>query len=439
MLNFDALLAGIKTYREHLLNYTSFIFFRILNIGLFAVTVSLYITEVGKPEYGRIAYFLIFYNFLTVLDLGFGYALNYRMARSIARLRPERATIDLIRRGLPFYFVASVGGLLLIYVPADRFSELLFNTAQFGSLVRIMGLSVMVFMFDAVFVGVLRAFNKIYLENLSKFIFDVGRSLALLGGILTEGREDVVLWAILASSLVKLAFDVAACVYFLKSWEFLRPRWHWREIVLNLKFGFPMLITTLVGLLIANLDKIFIGKFIGETQYAYYSVAFDINSKVWLFVYALNNSLYTVLIRRGSTRASTGNLILISFGSVLALALFYYLPVSFFAYDILKFWIAPEFAEQSAGLVPPLACASVLYLLMAVLHNIYMTQRRTAYLTLANLVSLGVLGGVLYFYADSISLFQVALAYCAMYIVLIAILAFGLRFNKRTAGARRAL
>ena len=186
-----------------------------------------------------------------------------------------------------------------------------------------------------------------------------------------------------------------------------------------------MMITTSISLMIHNFDKFFVAGRFSLEELAYYSIAFDVNSKAWLFVYAINGSLYTLLIRRGSRGESQSLLVLISFASVILLAIGYYIPITLLAHPLLDLWISTDFADNAYVLVGWFAVASVLYLFQSVLHNLLTTARRITLLGVVNFFALILLTTLVLVLAEPYGMAGVAGSYSVMYLFMFVALGIG--------------
>ncbi len=435
------LIQKLRDQTEHLINFGSFLGFRVFALGLFAVTVSLFINRVGSDRYGMLSLLLVVFNFIQILDLGVGFSVNFRFTRSLARESPVRRRILILRRALPFYLGCASIGAAVFFLAAPLLGPVLFQADRTPQdpvpLLRILSGSVFLILMDSFLLGIMRAYNRIYLINLSGFFFDLARSVAMLAGVFLSADLRLILLLVVAGNLFKFLFDAVVCHRLLAQADWYRPLLHAREFALNLRFGLPMMAYTALGMLGHHLDKFFVARVLSLAELSYYSVAYDVTSKAWVFVYAVNTTLYTLFLRKKATGESHRTLIVISVVSVIVLALFYYLPVVVFALPIFTIWIGEDFARNAAPLMPLLGISSVLYLFSTIVYNHLQTSGRGVVMALGNLAGLlGLVGGLLVL-PGRFGIQGVAGAYCTMYVVMILVLAPVVYFSKPDAKSVR--
>jgi O-antigen/teichoic acid export membrane protein len=126
--------------------------------------------------------------------------------------------------------------------------------------------------------------------------------------------------------------------------------------------GLPSLWTVLLSLLVNIGDKLIIVKLFSKADVAHYSLAFDVNTKAYLILGAINSAMYAVMIRNRAIKRSSSTQIRIGLITVGVVGFLYYLPLALFSNKILTVWVSPEFGAAAAHLVPVFALASLAYL-----------------------------------------------------------------------------
>jgi len=116
-------------------------------------------------------------------------------------------------------------------------------------------------------------------------------------------------------------------------------------------------------------DKILIAISLGKEAVAYYSIAFDINTKLYIFVYAVNSAMFAVVLKRHVNKVKVFAPIAVGLIAVSCLGIFYYLPLYIYAPEILNHWLGSDFSENIIPLVRVMTISSLIYLYGNVFEN----------------------------------------------------------------------
>lgn len=423
------------SFREHFINAGSFFVLRLVSLGLFFVTTPFFIRQAGSEAYGKLTLLLILFNFVGYLDLGTGYTLHLRYTRALARNHNPGYRHRLLSRAASFYyfmfFAAVIPGLSL----AAAVSAWLFGNADYTAHLRWVALALGFSLLDSFLSGILRAHNRIYQNNLALFLFDLFRNAALFLGALTGGDLFLLITVIGAGSFARLLYTLYWAIKIEGGAHWLWPSIRFRDFWLNFSFGLPMLGTGALGILIHNIDKILVGKYIHLSGLGYYAIAADVNTKAWFLVFAISSSLYTVLVRRKARNATVRPLIAVSLLGIASVALFYYLPLSLWAEPILSLWIDPQIANQAAPLVSLHAVVSVLYLCTAVFYDLLRSQGQGRRLFFIYCFCFLLLLGLFQILPEKAGLAGYVWCYIILYATMLALMLVALfwRWHPRTA------
>jgi O-antigen/teichoic acid export membrane protein len=147
------------------------------------------------------------------------------------------------------------------------------------------------------------------------------------------------------------------------------------ELPALLSFGGWASITTLMGAVIAGLDRFVIGAVRGVASVAYYTTPFEMITKLWLIPWSIGAAVFPEFARRfPGDPASASTLLLRSMKYNAALTFPAVLLLFAFAEEGLALWLGAEFAGHGAGILRWLALAMVFstqeQLLLAYLQGI---------------------------------------------------------------------
>jgi O-antigen/teichoic acid export membrane protein len=296
--------------------------------------------------------------------------------------------VKILRHAFPFYIAIGLLSSLSVFCFSAELSRIFTKSDEYTFIYKVISLSIFPLLLDAVVLMILQAYNKIYLINASRLIYDLFRAAPLLLVLVVEHDLFAMIMIIIAfGCYLKLIFDIYLGYRLLGSLAWLMPAFRWKELYFNIKFGVPMLLTLGIGMIITSIDKFYITNFISLEQLAYYSVALEINVKAWFLVWSVTGSLHTVLIRRNVTNRNTLDLQKISLYAVAIIFALYYVPLIIFAKPILAIWINKEFAENSYRLTRILSFYSLLYMLYAIKHTVL--QAAGKFMTITGIYVMG--------------------------------------------------
>ena len=386
-MNYKLIVEYYQSKKEHIINFSSFFANRLISLGLFAFTTSIFINRAGSKEFGILTMLLLIYSYISVADLGMGYAVGYRLTRAVSRGNFGYAS-KILQHALPFYIIVGGCASILIFAFSSDISIMFTKTVEYSFIYKVISLGIFPLVIDTVVLMVMQSYNKVYLINLSRLIYDIFRATPLL--LVVVYKNDLlekIMIIVVAGCYIKLMTDIYLCYKLIGNLTWLKPVLVFKELRFNIKYGIPMLLTLIIGMIITSIDKFYITNLLSMEQLAYYSVALEVNVKAWFLIWAVTGSLTTVLIRRNVLKISTHDIEKFSMVSVFVIFVLYYLPLIIFAKEILALWINRDFAEKSFRITRILSVASLFYMLYAVKHNILQAEGR--FITITGIYGVG--------------------------------------------------
>ncbi|MFH0997436.1 MAG: hypothetical protein V1844_18350 [Pseudomonadota bacterium] len=386
-MNYNFIADYYQSKKEHIINFSSFFANRLISLALFAYTTSVFINRAGGKEFGLLTMLLLIFSYIAVADLGMGYAVGYRLTRAVSRRNFVYAS-KILQHALPFYIIVGGCASLLIFVFSSDISVLFTQTEGYSFIYKVISLGILPLVIDTVVLMVMQSYNKVYLINLSRLIYDIFRAAPLLLAVVVKNDLlEKIMMIVVAGCYIKLMTDIYLCYKLIGNLTWLKPVLVFKELRFNITYGIPMLLTLIIGMIITSIDKFYITNLLSMEQLAYYSVALEVNVKAWFLIWAVTGSLTTVLIRRNVSNISTHDIEKLSMVSVVVIFVLYYMPLIVFAKEILALWINRDFAEKSYRVTRILSVASLFYMLYAVKHNILQAEGR--FLTIAGIYCAG--------------------------------------------------
>jgi O-antigen/teichoic acid export membrane protein len=388
-MNLRTLFEYYAARKEHIINFSSFFINRIFSLALFACTTSIFINRAGNELYGTLTMLLLIFNYISIADLGMGYAVGYRLTRAVSRRNYSYST-KILQHAIPFYICVALLSCLVVFAFSTELSKFFTKTEEYSFVYKVISLSIFPLILDSIVLMIMQSFNKIYLVNISRLIYDIFRAVPLLLVLIVKKELlETIITIIAIGCYIKLFIDIYICCRIMDSYSWLRPVFAYKELLFNIKYGIPMVLALIIWMVISSLDKFYITKFMSMEKLAYYSVALDVNVKAWFLIWAVTGSLQTVLIRRNVLNKNTYDIHKVSMIAVAAIFIFYYMPLILFSKQILALWINSDFAEKSYKITRILSFASLFYMIYAVKH--IFLQAYGKFFTIVNIYSIGLL------------------------------------------------
>jgi len=347
----------VEQHALHIRNVVYFLGTRALAIVAFVLVVPLFIRHASEDQYGLAAIGFSLLSIATALDVAFGYVVTQSLGRRYARGR--NLASDSLHGLFSFYLLLASGlalcGLLAVLSQSLSKAEILMY-GSFAAMLPALCIS-------GVVAAVFQAKNQLKSINLSRLGFELAKALALaLSAFLAK---DI---SLVGPILLVVAYSRAALdIHYLKELTGIRLHYHgigykifryWRLA----RYGVPSLNMVALILPISIGDKIIIKHTFGADAVAHYSVAFDINSKAYLLVSAVNAAMFTVILQRFTRKSSSFAPIAAGLLTVTLLAGIYYLPLFVFTPLVLSQWVNGDFAAAATPLTRIMVLASLLYL-----------------------------------------------------------------------------
>jgi O-antigen/teichoic acid export membrane protein len=164
--------------------------------------------------------------------------------------------------------------------------------------------------------------------------------------------------------LARLATVVAYLLYCFKFFPSLRHDFSIDSKMLRplLVFGGWVTVTNTVSPLMTNMDRFFIGSMISMTAVGYYTAPYEAITRAWMFPVSLAATIFPAFssLDAEGSRNRLGELYARSLKSLLLILGPILLLVVAFSSDILRLWLGPEFAAQSAVVLQVIAIGVLL-------------------------------------------------------------------------------
>ncbi len=330
--------------------------------------VPIIIERAGIESFSILTLIWLLIGYFSFLDLGMGLGLTHKIAiiRSTSDLRDLGSIVS---SGLLFTLMTGlISAIVLSY-----FANLLVSSWEIKDerIIKpsLLALQIAAFAIPIVTVtsairGIAEGFERFKESSLIKGFF--GSLFFILPAIVSSDKPDSILTMATSLILVRLLMLVAYMVRFKKVfWDCWSSDMASRSSAWELiTYSAWITASNLSSQLVSISDRLIISSLLGVATMAYFSVPFDALVRVLIIPASLVTVLFPYFSARiGHERAASkyrAMLTIVSLGSIL-----FFVPVCFFAGEILELWIDVDFSIQSAKIFSILALG---FMFVAIAH-----------------------------------------------------------------------
>lgn len=353
----------VKNNALHIRNVAYFLGTRAFAIIAFVLVLPFFIRHTSEEQYGLVAIGFSLLGIATVLDVAFGYVLIQSLGRRFARGRVLKN--DSIHGLFSFYLrLASVVALFcfgIVFAMRLPVAEAI----MYGSLALLLPALCV----SGVVAAVFQAQNQLKPVNLSRFGFELAKVIAMALSALAVGDITLIGPVLLLAAYARAGLDAGYLARLtgirLRLLRFGLALRYWRLAQHGTASFYVVALTALVTIG----DKLLIKQVFSAEAVAHYSVAFDVNTKAYLLVNAVNTAMFAVVLHRFARKSSTFAPLAAGLLTVSLVAVLYYLPLLALSPTILTYWLSADFAASAAPLTRIMVLASLFYLFGNVFEN----------------------------------------------------------------------
>lgn len=322
------------------------------------VSVPIIIERAGLEAFSILTFIWILIGYFSFFDLGIGLGLTHK----IAKIKSTSDTIQIssiLASG--FFFTALtgvIGAVILSLVAENIISSWEFKDERIIEstilALKSAAIAIPIVTLTSALRGIAEAYERFKDSSVIRAFF--GAMFFLVPAVLSSDKPNSIF--IMAISLVLVRF-LMLLAYFIK---FKNLFWHdlnfnkvSRKSALDLiSYSIWITASNLSSQLISISDRFILSSLLGVATMAYFSVPFDVLLRVLIIPASLVTILFPYFSASIGDNAVESNykkmLTITIFGS-----LFFFIPMSFFAREILEIWINTDFAIQAANIFSILA------------------------------------------------------------------------------------
>jgi len=319
-----------------------------LSVGL--ISIPIIIDQLGIERFGLLTIAWLTVGYFSLFDLGLGRALTKLVAEYRGAAR-EHEVPQLFWTSMVIMSALGVAGAVLLGFLAEPLINVLTisvnHMAEALAVIQLLALSLPIIIVTSGLRGVLEAYHQFRLINLIRIPVGVANFVLPIFILWFENSLPAAVVGIIASRVVLLvvyAGLVMRIIPTIKGVSLINGGVA-REL---LQFGGWMTVSNLVGPLMTYMDGFVIGALLSVSAMAFYTIPYEVVTKLWVFPTAIIVSLFPLLSQKLVREKDAAKKIF--FGSVrfLFFALFpLILTLVSFSNELLTFWLGSEFADKS--------------------------------------------------------------------------------------------
>ena len=320
--------------------------------------IPIYIKYLGIEAFGLIGLFAIMQAWMALLDFGMTPTINREMARYKAGSHSAKSIKDLLRSLETICVVVGVLVILCIWLVSDWLASNWLRVEKLpvehvATAISVIGLVVALRFWEGLYRGAIIGLQKQVWLNV---ILSISATLRWAGAAIVVMIEPEVnmyfLWHGAVSILTITVFVIAIYRWLPKTAE---PPSFSADAIRNVwLFARGMLLTTLLALVLTQIDKVLLSKLISLENFGYYTLAATIAAVAYQVVIPITQAYYPKMTEQ-VTRTEFSNLAA-TYHQASQLVTVFLVSISAvmvaFSYMLLELWTAnPQVAENTAPIM----------------------------------------------------------------------------------------
>jgi O-antigen/teichoic acid export membrane protein len=324
-----------------------------------AATIPHLVNSLGVESFGVLTLIWTLIGYFSLFDLGLGRAITHHISSKLD-IVPMSEIINRINVGLIYTSLAGLLGAVIIFAIAEP------ATGWMKVSHAIHDQTYQAFVFSALAIpfvalssgmkGILEAFDHFGQVNLVRIFQGITTFALPVLSVYCHGPDLGMIALYLGLSRIA----VLAC-YLVSVRKLVGENWHFTFSNLTfdsslLKFGGWMTLSNIISPLLVYFDRFVISSVIGSHTVAYYTVPFEIATRLLIIPGAMGSALFPKLASRYHNPSKTiGHLIKHSLATIMLVMALLCL-ILYLAYQpVVSWWISKEFADASKNVVSILA------------------------------------------------------------------------------------
>lgn len=320
-----------------------------------AVAIPHLVNALGVESFGVLTLIWTLIGYFSLFDLGLGRAITHHISSKLD-LIPMPEIINRINVGLIYTFLAGLLGATIVFT----LSESATNWMKVSSIIQYKTQQAFVFSALAIpFValssgmrGILEAFDHFGQVNMVRIFQGTTTFVLPVLSVYIHGPDlgMVALYLGLSRVVVLILYSVSVNSLVGKDWHFNAGNLTFDTSLL--KFGGWMTLSNIISPLLVYFDRFVISSVVGSNTVAYYTVPFEIATRLLIIPGAMGSALFPKLASRyHNPSKAVGHLVKHSLTTIMLIMAFLCFLVYSTYEPVMTWWISKEFADASKSVI----------------------------------------------------------------------------------------
>lgn len=372
---------NLVIYRERVFHNALWTFAgQILPLIVLFIALPIFIRSLGIERFGAFTLVLTFFTYLNLLDFGIGLGMTHFLANSLAKgdnkeFRTLMDTALFLQAALGCVSAIVLYFLLPYILHWFHLSEKL-HWEVYGSLVFLV-FSLPLALFTGGLRSVLNANQRMDVVNILDIFLTVFRLTGMLLIAVHLNNLEMIFAFLAFSQLIGLFIFIFYTVRFVPG---KKGVWliDFTKVTIFFQYGGWLTVSSIVGPIMVYFDRFLLGIFLGITVVPFYTVPYDIITRLWVFPAAICTPFFPVLSALHSRDKIASMHIFIKTIRFLLISLFpIILFVLIFSKEGLMLLLGPDFAIESCIILQLLSCGVLINSLAQLANNFIIASGRT--------------------------------------------------------------
>jgi O-antigen/teichoic acid export membrane protein len=379
-------------------------------------TVPYIIRGLGVERFGLLSIAWVLLEYFIVFDLGLGRATTKYMAEALGKGNKDQIP-RLAWTTLMVQVVLGLVGTVIVFSITPLLAGQILNIppallAEAKAIFFLLALSVPLVLVSTSLTGILSAAQRFDLVNAVGASLSIANSVSMVVGVLYfDWHLTEIVTILVAFRFLAVIANYWLCAGIFPAFKAL-PRFHRAELRTLFAFGSWVTVSSVVVPLLLYLDRFVIGATLTLAAVAYYSVPYDIVTRLWIIPLSAITALFPAFStltgqghpeRIASLLSQSVKWVLLSVGPAVVI-------ITAFSRDILQLWLGADFAQESTLAVQILAVAILVNSIVQVPYTLIQALGRPDLTAKFHLVQLPVHGFLVWWLVSQWGIIGAALA-----------------------------
>jgi O-antigen/teichoic acid export membrane protein len=353
---------------------------QIFPLVIVLMTLPFFIRCLGVERFGAFTLIFAFFTYLNLFDLGVSVGLTRFLARAIAAGN-DKEFRELTDTALLMLFILGCGGAIVAFCTIPfilRFlhlSNVLYNEMRDALIILLVALPMS--LYSGGLRSVLNARQRMELVNILEITLAVSRTLGML--LIAAFNNDlrwIVAFFCLTQIIVFFLYSYCAAPFIPGEKGHGLP--DMKKVYIFFQYGGWLTVSNIISPVMVYFDRFLLGAILSIAVIPYYSIPYDIVTKLWVFPATICVPFFPVLSALYSRDLMASKLIFMKMVRFLFISLFpLILFAGIFAREGMTLWMGEEFAEKSYIILQWLSVGVLTNSLAQLAYNYILASGRT--------------------------------------------------------------